>query len=127
MRKWAYKAIREHRGSTYNNWLDAVLAQCQNVNTGFQEQLPYSEIKATAKSIAKYCWKKDAYCYQEFIDRQSRKGKLGGIKGGISRSLQYEPLRIEARKLRATGMSYSKIAERLGCTKATAIKWCKSV
>ena len=127
VRKWAYKAIREHRGSTYNNWLDAVLAQCQNVNTGFQEQLPYSEIKATAKSIAKYCWKKDAYCYQEFIDRQSRKGKLGGIKGGISRSLQYEPLRIEARKLRATGMSYSKIAERLGCTKATAIKWCKSV
>jgi hypothetical protein len=42
--------------------------------------LPYSEVKATAKSIATYCWKKDAYCYQEFIDRQSRKGALGGKK-----------------------------------------------
>lgn len=127
VRKWAYKAIREHRGSTYNTWLDAVLNQCQNINTGFQEQLPYSEIKATAKSIATYCWKKDAYCYQEFIDRQSRKGKLGGLKGGMARSLQYEPLRKEARELREQGFSYSKIAKSLGCTKATAIKWCKSV
>jgi hypothetical protein len=42
--------------------------------------LPYSEVKATAKSIATYCWKKDSYCYQEFIDRQTRKGALGGKK-----------------------------------------------
>ena len=80
VRKWAYKAIREYRGRTYNSWLDTVLNQCQNVNATFPEQLPYSEIKATAKSIAKYCWRKDAYCYQEFIDRQSRKGAVGGAK-----------------------------------------------
>jgi hypothetical protein len=78
VRKWAYKAIREHRGNTFDIWLGKVLEQCQNANGAFIEPLPYSEVKATAKSIACYCWKKDGYHYQEFIDRQSRKGKLGG-------------------------------------------------
>ena len=85
VRFWAYKAIRAHRGSTFDVWLGKVLEQCQNANGAFIEPLPYSEVKATAKSIARYCWKKDAYHYQEFIDRQSRKGKLGGIQSGIVR------------------------------------------
>jgi len=80
VRYWAYKAIRAHRGSTLDIWLGKVLEQCQNVNSAFIKPLPYSEVKATAKSIARYCWKKDAYHYQEFIDRQSRKGQLGGKK-----------------------------------------------
>ena len=57
-----------------------MLEHCQHANNAFLEPLPYSEVKATARSIATYCWKKDAYCYQEFIDRQSRKGILGGKK-----------------------------------------------
>jgi hypothetical protein len=60
--------------------LDEVIKHCLSVNEAFLEPLPYSEVKATAKSIATYCWKKDAYCYQEFIDRQARKGALGGKK-----------------------------------------------
>jgi hypothetical protein len=80
VRKWAYKAIRAHRGGIYNTWLDEVLKHCLSVNEAFLDPLPYSEVKATAKSIATYCWKKDAYCYQEFIDRQSRKGSVGGQK-----------------------------------------------
>jgi hypothetical protein len=80
VRKWAYKAIRAHRGGIYNSWLDEVIKHCLSVNEAFLEPLPYSEIKATAKSIATYCWKKDPYCYQEFIDRQSRKGAIGGKK-----------------------------------------------
>ena len=63
---------------TSPTWLEEVTKHCLNVNEAFLEPLPYSEIKATAKSIATYCWKKDAYCYQEFIDRQSRKGQMGG-------------------------------------------------
>lgn len=80
VRYWAYKAIRAHRGSTFDIWLGKVLEQCQNANGAFIEPLPYSEVKATAKSIARYCWKKDGYHYQEFIDRQSRKGVIGGRK-----------------------------------------------
>ena len=52
VRKWAYKAIRAHRGSTFDVWLGEVLKQCKNVNNAFLEPLLYSEVKATAK---KHC------------------------------------------------------------------------
>jgi hypothetical protein len=42
--------------------------------------MQYNEIKGIAKSISRYCWKKDAYHYQEFIDRQTRKGRLVELK-----------------------------------------------
>ncbi|HHP4587481.1 replication initiation protein [Acinetobacter bereziniae] len=80
VRKWAYEAIRRHRSSTFDIWYSRVLEVAVNANQAFLEPLVYSEVKATAKSIAKYCWKNDAYCYQEFIDRQSRKGAVGGKK-----------------------------------------------
>lgn len=121
VRKWAYKAIREHRGSTYDIWFDKVLNQCQNVNTGFQEKLPHSEIKATAKSIARYCWKKDAYCYQEFIDRQIRKGSLGGK----ARSDQFEHRRKEAKGLRDNGLSIREIAKKMEVSPTSIQKWLK--
>ncbi|MBH0097509.1 primase C-terminal domain-containing protein, partial [Psychrobacter sp. NZS113] len=78
VRHWAYSAIREHRGKTWEQWYNSVLKNAQNVNMMFSEPLPYSEIKATAKSIAKYCWKNDAYHYNEFIYRQALKGRKGG-------------------------------------------------
>lgn len=105
VRYWAYKAIREYRGSTFDIWLGRVLEQCQNANGAFIEPLPYSEVKATAKSIARYCWKKDGYHYQEFIDRQSRKGKLGGRPSlgepwkelGISRATYFRRKKSETK------------------------------
>ncbi|MDD2934807.1 MAG: helix-turn-helix domain containing protein [Methylotenera sp.] len=36
-----------------------------------------------------------------------------------------ENLRIEARRLRAEGLSYINIAEKLGCSRSYASKWCK--
>ena len=130
VRKWAYKAIRAHRGGIYSSWLDEVIKHCLSVNEAFLEPLPYSEVKATAKSIATYCWKKDAYCYQEFIDRQSRKGQLGGLKsdssrGGIARSCKYSLKRIEAKKLKENGVSNTVIAQQLQVSRATVINWLK--
>ena len=80
VRFWAYKAIRAHLSGGFDRWHSDVIEQAKNANNAFIQPLPYSEVKATAKSIATYCWKKDSYSYQEFIDRQSRKGTLGGIK-----------------------------------------------
>ena len=77
-RFWAYKEIRKFRGSTYNAWFECVLKHCERLNRGLTAPMQYNELKGIAKSISRYCWKKDAYCYQEFIDRQTRKGKLGG-------------------------------------------------
>jgi hypothetical protein len=36
--------------------------------------MQYNEVKGIAKSIARWVWKRDGYAYQEFIDRQTRKG-----------------------------------------------------
>ena len=89
VRFWAYEAIRAFISGSPDSWYAEVLKVAINANGAFLEPLPYSEVKATAKSIATYCWKKDAYCYHEFIDRQSRKGTLGGkkSKGGGRPSL----------------------------------------
>ncbi len=79
-RHWAYKEVRQYRGSTYTAWLDCVVKHCSGLNQGLNQPMTHGEVKGIAKSIARYCWKKDAYCYQEFIDRQSRKGTVGGKK-----------------------------------------------
>ena len=123
VRHWAYKAIRAHRGDIYSNWLEAVIKQCLSANEAFLEPLPYSEIKATAKSIAVYCWKKDAYHYQEFIDRQSRKGVKGGLKGGKIRSDQFIELRKRAKELKDAGKNNTQIANVLGVSRYSVIKW----
>jgi hypothetical protein len=130
VRKWAYTAVRAHRGGIYNTWLEEVTKQCLSVNEAFLEALPYSEIKATAKSIATYCWKKDAYCYQEFIDRQSRKGKIGGKKsnssnGGKKRAQQYEDQKKKAMELKQEGLSNTEIARLVKVSRRTIINWFK--
>lgn len=105
VRFWAYKAIREHRGSTFDIWVGEVLKMAISVNNAFLEPLPYSEVKATTKSIARYCWKKDGYCYQEFIQRQAYKGALGGRPSlgepwkelGISRATYFRRKKSETK------------------------------
>ncbi|MFC2997283.1 helix-turn-helix domain-containing protein, partial [Acinetobacter sichuanensis] len=87
---------------------------------------------ATAKSIATYCWKKDAYCYQEFIDRQSRKGKLGGLKsnssnGGVARSNLYNEKRALAFNLKEQGLKLGEIALTLDVTTRTIRNWLNKI
>ena len=100
-----------------------MIKHCLSVNEAFLEPLPYSEIKATAKSIATYCWKKDAYCYQEFIDRQSRKGVLGGKAKGIS----YQDKKHNAIALKDQGKNNTEIAKILNVSRRTIIRWLEGV
>lgn len=72
------------------------------------------------KSIAQFCWKSDAYCYQDFIQRQKYKGKQGGLKSGISHSKQYEKLHDRAKKLKQTSSSIKKIVKILEISKTIA-------
>ena len=71
----------------------------------FLEPLPYSEIRATAKSIAKYCWKRDSYHYNEFVYRQALKGSKGG--------------KVSKRKVVATSARTLKPWEELGISRST--------
>ena len=96
----------------------------------FLEPLPHSEIKATAKSIAKYCWKHDAYHYNEFIYRQAVKGSKGGkasnsSNGGMARSAKYNDKRAEATKLKDLSLTTREIALKLCVSDRTIRNWLK--
>ena len=78
-RLWSYVEIRKHRGATYSTWLQSVLDHCLKLNENNTDSLGYNEVKAIAKSIARWVWKRDSYCYAMFIERQSIKGRKGGL------------------------------------------------
>ena len=123
VRHWAYVAIRKHRGATYSTWLQSVLDHILKLNEGITEPLGYNEVKGIAKSISRYCWKRDPHCYAMFIERQTLKGRKGGKKGGIVRSAQYAELRIQAKKLHEQGMNNTQIAKQLNVARMTVIRW----
>ena len=72
VRFWAYKAIRTHLSIGFDRWHAEVLEHAKNANGTFIQPLPYSEVKATAKSIARWVWRNHAQAYATFIERQSR-------------------------------------------------------
>lgn len=123
VRKWAYVEIRKFRGAgSWQNWFNAVLQRCKQVNQGFSHPLPYNEICHTAKSIAKYCWQNDTYAYNRFIERQAHKGSIGGLAKGIA----YADKREQADQLRQQGLKQKEIAQILGVSTRTLRNWEKS-
>ena len=59
LRFWAYDEVSAYRNlnKSYDEWHKAVLSRCEEQND-FQEPLPYSEVKSTAKSVSKWVWTK---------------------------------------------------------------------
>lgn len=121
VRHWAYVEVRQYRAKSFNQWLEAVIAQCCSVNAQFTAPMQYNEVKGIAKSIARWVWKRDGYAYQEFIDRQTRKGQLGGKAKGEA----YNAKRKLAVRYKAKGMSYTEIADKLRVSRRSVIYWCK--
>jgi hypothetical protein len=123
VRHWAYVEVRQYRAKTFNQWLESVIAQCCSVNAQFTVPLQYNEIKGIAKSIARWVWKRDGYAYQEFIDRQTRKGQLGGKAKGEA----YNAKRAQAVRLKEQGLNHTQIAKQLGVARYTVIRWLDGV
>lgn len=121
VRHWAYVEVRKYRAKSFNQWLDGVIAQCCSVNAQFTDPMQYNEVKGVAKSIARWVWKRDGYAYQEFIDRQTRKGQLGGKAKGEA----YNAKRKLAVRYKEKGMSYTEIADKLKVSRRSVIYWCK--
>lgn len=56
-RIWAYQAIREYWAPNgFDRWVKVVLERLESINGQFQAPLPFSEVKATAKSVSKWTW-----------------------------------------------------------------------
>lgn len=132
VRYWAYEAIRAFVSGSSDSWYAEVLKVATNANGAFLEPLPYSEVKATAKSVARWVWRNHAQAQAKFIERQSVKGRIGGLKsdssiGGKARSQQYSDMRQEAFKLHLQGVNNTQIAEQLKVSRRTIIRWLQGV
>lgn len=130
VRFWAYEAIRAYINNSFDVWYTDVLKEAVSVNNGFPSPLGYSEVKATAKSIAKWVWTHHEEAYFNFVARQAEKGRKGGLKsdsshGGKARSQQYSDLRTEALKLHIMGKSIKEISEYLNVHRNSVSKWVK--
>lgn len=81
LRTWAYKAIRED-WPTFEAWHEACRNRAKEYNV-FQSPLPDSEIRATAKSVARWVYRNMSA--EDFSAIQAVRGKRGGIKSGAAR------------------------------------------
>ena len=126
VRFWAYKAIRAYLSGGFDKWHSEVIEQAKNANDAFIQPLPYSEVKATAKSIARWVWRNHAVAHAKFIERQAMKGRMGDSShGGKARSAQYSDMRQEALKLHVMGKSIKEISEYLSVHRNSVSKWIK--
>ncbi len=118
--KWAYKAIRQGWPS-FEQWFEACFTRAQGYNVRtFKEPLPLSEVKATAKSVAR--WTHKNFSITGFSDWQAKQGAKGGkvskrpTQNGKSKS----ELLPEVVKLKEQGYSNRDIAQDL-CISASTV------
>jgi len=118
-REYAYKAVRAYRSKSADSFYDDVLTQALCYNTGFTTPLNYSEVKATAKQIAKFCLKSDTEAERKFKERQSFKGK----RSGQTRLSLSADKRTQARELAENSVSKAEIARLLNVHRNTVNNW----
>ncbi|MDX5364650.1 MAG: replication initiation protein [Pseudazoarcus pumilus] len=104
LRAWAYTWVREYKrnAATPDIWHRALAGQAEHLNA-FDVPLADSEVKAIAKSVAKWTWRH--FSDATFSSIQSARGKRGGrpatttlhgepwAKQGVSRATYYRRLK----------------------------------
>lgn len=77
LRTWAYQWVREYKrnGASVDQWHRAVLGQAERLNV-FDVPLHDSEVRACAKIVAKWVWRR--FDETAFRAIQSARGKRGG-------------------------------------------------
>jgi hypothetical protein len=120
LRVWAYRHVLEyHAMSSYTAWAVDVLGKAESFNT-FRVPLPFSEIRATAKSVSRYCWQRftpealrDLIARTHTPELQAQRGRQGGIASGRVRLQEAERRRLLACEMKRQGKSFEEIAKNL--------------
>jgi hypothetical protein len=87
LRTWAYRRVLSFKSSSsFDSWMKEVERQAINLNAVCNQQnpLPFSEIKATARSIGRWTWKN--FDSHKFSEIQSARGKRN--KGKKQRNIK---------------------------------------
>lgn len=132
LRSWAYRWVNEYRNAGVDAWHTAVMAKAEKLNI-FKEPLPLSEIRSTARSVAKWTWKHyegrmsasslaaEGLTPEAFSLVQSNLGKLGNLK----RWGDSTDKRAQAAEMKAAGMTQKEIAAELGVSQGSISNWLK--
>jgi hypothetical protein len=87
LRFWAYKWLGAYKATgDFERWTEVVLSQCEKYND-FAKTLPRSEVKAIAKSVAKWTWQK----YKGRMDDKD----FAKIQAKRSRKITIEKIEVE--------------------------------
>lgn len=117
LRQWAYKAIRQGWPDA-DRWYEAVLVRARAYND-FDAPLPDSEVKATARSVAK--WTHRNLSGSGFSQWQAAQGR----KGGAAKGAAYSEKRAQALLLLDSGAKRYEVAEQLNVSLKTITNWKK--
>ena len=126
LRNWAACNVKHYRSTSQNCWLDTLSDKATEINSTFFPALPASEVKSVVKSVSRWIYPHseiDCMAEAAFKERQSSKGKLGGVKSGKKRLEKAEDKITSAKLMHATGMSIRTIAEKLEVGKSSVARW----
>jgi len=135
LRQWAYKAIRQG-WPAYDRWFEAVLTRAEGYNIQqFGEApagpLPYSEVKATAKSVARWVHRNMSQAsFDDYVNRthapeiQAARGAKGGkVSKGGGRPSRKDELLPRVLEMRSQGYNLRAIEDDLGVSRSTLSEW----
>ena len=94
-RFWAYDNVHHYRDVLkvpYNDWMGMTLKHCEQFNS-FNPDLPYGEVKSTAKSVGKWVWT------NYFVEPKIRRGVMADLFSGSQLELDLKARqRLSARR-----------------------------
>jgi hypothetical protein len=108
-------------------WDEFILNECKKINAEFLDCLEFKEVAGIAKSISRWTWRKynKHWSDEKFSEIQAKRGRVGGLKSGTTRTIKTEKKRLLARSMRSEGQTLKEISALLEVPLSTIGRWCK--